>query len=339
MLPESVILLHNKSVYGKISAFLKDVGLKSQRTQKEYHNDIVQFFKLMRGKTLEQLKPEDLQFENDDIKRYKETLTGHYKGTSVNRKISTMRSLFSDLAKNTSLKSYIDPMAFDVKPAPKEIEGYGTLTWEEVSEMIERVKTHNNGIQKSVFLELSGRTSIRLDALLGVTWNNITPMKDFYLLTVIDKGKKQDEKPIPASLYERMLELRQDGVDQIFSLTKRTIQRTIKDLCEEMGIEESRNITAHSLKKMGVEYDLERTGDIFSAARQGNHSNIQTTYRHYTGLNKRNAIPNMAGLQMGKTIDMSVLTDLTKEQLLSVISNAGESILARIVREAEKLKK
>jgi hypothetical protein len=106
-----------------------------------------------------------------------------------------------------------------------------------------------------------------------------------------------------------------------------------------MGIRhepEERNITFHSLKKMGVEYVLEMTGDLTLAAKQGNHSNIQTTNKYYTNMKDKENIGSMLGLQMGNKIDTTELEGLSREELLKLILESDNSTKQSLLKQLRK---
>lgn len=317
MMTEKMVLVKHKNVYAKISSFLADKALRSNQTAKSYEEDIRQFFQIMCNKKIEQLTTDDLVFESNHIVDYKIALANQYSGASVNRKLNVIKNLFRFLSKDFE---FINQEVFHVDRVKEKSKSYGTLTWEETVLMIETAESLDNGFEKSVMIELAGRTSIRLTALANLRWSDISEMNDFYVISVYDKGEKLDEKPIPAVFYQKMLKLK-TSKNEVFSLSPRTFERTIDTLCELIGIDkENRNITFHSLKKMGVEYILQKTGDIMLAAKQGNHSNIQTTHRHYALMTRKNSIGKLAGLQLGKELDMSPIQEVSKERLLEMIN-------------------
>src|SRR5690606_21671595 len=97
-----------------------------------------------------------------------------------------------------------------VSPLSDDSESYGKITLDEAREMAELVKKQVKGVEKSCLIRLAYVTSIRLGALLSLTWNNIKLSENgnFYTVEVFDKGKKKDRKPITKELYEELLKIK-----------------------------------------------------------------------------------------------------------------------------------
>lgn len=320
--------------------YLNELAIESVNTKNEYQRDIEQFFQLTRNKVLGELTEKDLKFSNTEMKRYKSILSEQYKPSTLNRKLSAVKSLFTELSKEYES---INISVFSVKKVKANVNSSGVLYWDEVSMMIKLLDNSykESNKEKSIMIELAARTSIRLSALMGIKMCDINKPrnKDYYVVRVIDKGKKVDEKPIPESLYVKIVSLKRGFEDNVFTLAKRTFQRTIEDLCNEFGIDSSkngRNISFHSLKKLGTQWVLENTGSVPLAAMQGNHSNIQTTYNHYLDLERINQMEHLAGLNIDKELDESVLEDMSKDELMELIKNIGGSAKRQLIIEAQK---
>lgn len=321
MLTDKIVILNQNNVFSSITAFINDRGANSDNTKKAYETDIRQFFQMMRQKEVEHLKEADLIFQHKDILRYKEELSNLYNSnTTVNRKLSTIKNLFEFLKID---HQGIRTEVFQVGRLKEKVNSYGVLSLDEAQKMIEVAKELPSGTEKSLIIELATFTSIRLTALLSLTWKNIKNVDGFWIVSVYDKGEKLDEKPISNDLYTRLLVLKTDSY-KIFTLTDKTCQRAIKQLCEKIGInDEERNITFHSLKKVGVNWIIDATGDITKGAQQGNHSNIQTTFKHYRS--KRKDFGSMAGILMSNQVDLSPLEDMNKEELIQLIQSSSLS--------------
>ncbi len=326
-----------KTVHNQIMAFLNEKELDSKQTRTSYESDIRLFFQIMLDKQIEELVPADLVFENSHILEYKLELARHYAANSVNRKIASVRSLMKYLAKDYPEIRYD---VFEQKRMKGETNHYGILTWDEVAQMIELVKAHNNGMQKSLAIELAARTAFRIDALVNLKWENFEKQNDeFVIVRVYDKGKSLDEKPIPMRLYEDLLANKTDNI-RVFTLTVMTFQRAITQLVKEMGINPARHITFHSIKKMGINFALEQTGDITIAAKHGNHKNIQTTYASI-----RLEVPpiqkftinykDMPGYTMGTSIEFEILYQLSWDQLIEIIKDTDDCIKYQLIKLAK----
>jgi integrase len=327
----NVHLLNAKSVHNSINSFLNEKGDSSSNTRMAYEKDIKNFFMTMLSKELSQLTPDDLRFEKPDIINYRTYLkemkkadgvSPKYKNSSINRFIDSVRSLFIELRSN-GYSEYIDEFAFNFKNLPEnDSKTAGDLTEEEFNLMVKKALTLENGLMKSLLIGLAARTSIRLSALLKLTWKDITRInhgewEGRWLVNVVDKGNKEDEKPIEDVFYEQLLDIQVDGQDKIFSISDTAVNRFIKRLCEMIGIDEERNITFHSLKGYGANTVIDNGGSMEDAKRQCNHVSIATTSKYY--MRRVKDYSKYAGIIMDSKFDTTPLEELDKEQLLSLI--------------------
>jgi integrase len=328
--------LNTRSVHNDIETFLRDKAINSENTAKAYAADIRDFFLYMRGKEFGQLTTDDLRFEHGDILDYRlHLIEQEYGVSSVNRKMSAIKQVMDHLSRYERY-SFLRVETFTVDKLKGEGESYGDFTFDEVLTMVELVKKQDKGMEKSILIDFAARTSFRLDSILEITWKAFEVKEDKVLVTVIGKGKKRDVKPIPLSLYDNLLSLVRHGSDKVFTLTKKTAQKAIRTLVKEMGLDQNRNLVFHSLKKVGPNWIMDTTGDIKKAAIQGAHKSIDTTYKHY--INKNVNFDDMAGLNMGKEIDLSVLEGLTAEQLMLIIRQSNHSTKHDLVNVAKKMK-
>lgn len=202
-------MLNVRSVYKSIETFLKSKEADSINTRKAYEKDIRRFFRVMIGKEINELEPTDLGFLQEDILRYRDYLMSitkdngeSYSAASINRFIESVRSLFDFLMKNR-YRDYIDPDAFHFDNL-KNIKRSktGRITEQEFRLYEEKALGLQNGYMKSMLIGLAGRTSFRLNAILSLTWSDFSKINsNMYLVKTIDKGKKEDEKPILNVFY------------------------------------------------------------------------------------------------------------------------------------------
>lgn len=325
-----VIALHQPSVFSMINTFLRRKRQDSIKTAQEYERDIRDFFKFMTGKEIENLFESDLQFTLDDVTNYQLYLKDRYSSSTVNRKLSSVRALYKRFSANGL---DVNPDVFNVEAfKTSDSESYGSLTWGEVKEMIERVKSHRNGIIKSLVIELAVVTAFRIESLLSLTWGNFSKKDGVWVVSVIGKGQKLDEKAIRDDLYERLRE--HCGKEKLFDVTARTMRNTINKLCKEMNIPEERNISFHSLKKSSLhEAYLLSGGDLMTIKQHGCHSSAQTTMDYYLKFKKDYS--EMISLQIGQELDMSILNQLSKEELIDVIMSCDRGTQMKILNKVK----
>lgn len=332
-----VTRLNVNNLYNDIMTLLNS---KTLNTRKAYEGDLKQFFMYMHGKQLNELVPADLRLKRDgtaikyvDILQYQQHLQNSMANATVNRKINAIRSLYSKLKKN---EYDVNLDIFDVdKLETTDSETIGFLSYDEALQLVELAGTHlDSGVEKSLLFELAIKTSIRLSALLSIRWKNIKKKENYWLISVVDKGKKKTEKPITEQFYQRLLLLKEKGnKDYLFTWSERWIQEEFKKLCGIMKIDKDRNVSFHSLRKVAAMYEIEVNGDVIAAKNQMNHSSATTTLKWY--VDSKRDFSTMAGITMEEELDMSVLDNMNADELRTLINQAS----LRTKRELLKLTK
>lgn len=324
-----------ETVFDLIQAFLLSKGIDSKNTKRAYRNDIEQFFMTMRHKGIEQLTFDDLCFKNYEIEQYKTILADQHAGSTVNRKIATMKSLYDFFAAN-DVK--INKNAFKVRKVKHVTRGWGVVSPEEGFEMVERVKKQRKGKIKSALIHTALVTSFRLAALLNAEYDDISETRNkdgLWTLTVIEKGGEEKTMPISDELYEKLQAIREPNQKKIFDLNPKTCRKAIETLCEEMGISPKRNISFHSLRKTAINFSIDIGQDIMTAMRQSNHKNPSTMIKYY--LEEKEDMSNMPGLLMGKEVDLSIFDNLSKDELIQVICSADKNTQRKLINLVQGL--
>lgn len=332
------------SIGSKFNVFIKNKFNNSTHTANAYTNHINQFFEYMKGKNVNELihidaDNSDILFTSIDIVEYRNdlidgTVTGEpISPSTANSKISAIKSFYKFLS--TGIRD-IDLNIFNIGQLKTGRQnGSEDLAYEEAMEMSRLALKLKNGEEKSCMIELASYTSIRLEALLGIQLSDIKSIgRGGYVVDVIDKGQKFDDKPFREDLYQRLVSLNKDNNGILFSLDKRTFQRTIEQLAKQMGLSQERHITFHSLKNVAINWIIETGGSIVDASIQGNHKSIETTYRRY--IKKKKNYFAMAGMLMGAKKDYSKLDSLSKEELLDIIKSCNDGIQVTILRKIEE---
>lgn len=325
----------SKMIFKSINTFLSAKKLNSVNTKSNYERNIRQFFQHTRRKGIDQLNLSDLIFTLDDIQEYQVTLSKKYKNKTVNNKMYAIRSLYK----------YLDGNDYNVKLSwfnvenlkDYDSEGYEVINWGTVESMIEMVKTHKNGLEKALFIELGAKTSFRLETLLTLKWTNFhTDSLGTRYVKVLGKGKEWDKKPIQEELYDRLLELKVDGSEKVFQHlnNRQAASRMMTKLCKELGLD-SKKVKFHSMKKAGMhEVNLITGGNIKAIQQQGNHKSELTPLKFYTKVNEN--LSEMPCLQIGQQINTAPLEELSKEELLNLITNSGREVQIKLLAQLNK---
>lgn len=339
----NVVGLNVKNVYSDIVIFLEE-EYDNEKTRKAYAKDIEIFFGYMRGKQINELTPEDIQFEYSDVLKYrsylKNKITNGKKASAstVNRRISTMRALYKFFKKN---KYDVDPIIFEVKQVKsRNPKSWGEITLKEAQKMVEAAKELPNGEEKSLCLELLYKTSIRVDFICNLKWNDFkwNAREDVWLIDIISKKDTEECKPISKEMYEKLSALKSkdaDYTDKVFSIGVRTIQRAFDTLCEKLDLDkQGRSLTVHSFKSTLVNWEIDENDDVIAANKQAGHSNMDTTFKHY--VKRKENYSEYAGIAIEKDVKKDEFEDFSKDELLAAVDGMNSKIKLKLIKELQK---
>lgn len=323
----------------KIDNFLKDKRSRSENTYKNYKIDVEQFFMYFFNRDYAYITMEELEnLTSDDIVEYRTALveTGKANAT-INRKIVSIKKMYAYLeASNPNIRKAIFNVAEKLKE--NDTQSYGVLTWDEAQVMMQLAKEKKDGERFSLLIEIAVKTCYRLRALLEITPNHIHQVEQngetYNVIRIIDKGEKH-EKAISKDLYDRLMSSVEKNDDTFFPYTVHTVGRWFNTLVEEMKLDERRNIKFHSLKKCGINFVFDSTGNIMLAQKQGNHKSASTTMKSY--LEHNVDYSQMPSYTMGDKIDLEPLKDLTKEQLLELIGKVSSGTQLELLRTLKNI--
>jgi integrase len=302
-------------MYNDIITFFES---RTPNTRIAYEKDIRDFFKIMKNKDVEHVTEEDFKIKLSDIERFRLILKDNgYANTTINRRITAIRKLLKYLKANDY--DFIKNDFFsEMDDLPENPESAGTLTYDEACQMAELALTERQqGRIKRLVILSAMKTSIRLEALVGIKWSDIHKKDDIYIINTIDKGNVHVKRPITKKFYNELLSIKTEGSDRVFNIYADTMQITIRRLCEKMGIPKERNITFHSLRAVGINFILDTTGDVRAAMRQSGHKSMDVFYKHY--VDKSEDYSQMAGILMELNLDVSMFQNYSKEELVQVL--------------------
>ncbi|MNK83582.1 site-specific tyrosine recombinase XerC [compost metagenome] len=330
----NVVGLHTGTVGQDIKAFIGKS--ESTHTKQNYERSIRLFFKWYRNKDIEQLLVEDLSIRNVDMLRYQKFLRDHsadYTNTSINNMMAAVQSLYEFLERNeyevNSKHVKVDVLSDDSEPC-------GALYFHEAEQMANLALKQKKGQEKSTFIRMAYTTSFRKSSLLALKWDDIkkNPVADHYLVTTIGKRGKKHTMPISNDLYNELLKIKEQKYYQqyidnkIFHLSNTTIQSMMDTLKEEMQISNDRNVVFHSFRNVAASY-----GTLEEVKEHLNHSNINTTQRHYRHKNKDYA--NSISLRMEDKIENDIFEGLSKEELIELIMKQSVGTLIQMKKAAK----
>ena len=329
----------NRTVYQDIQIWLNGLGNNSKNTERNYRAHIRGFFKFMVGKDLNELEGKDLRFMGSDIQQYVNYLYQEKKSSAstIETKLRAVKSLFKYLKEKYSeinLDAFNSYVKIKGEPVHK-----GELSWEEIDEMILRVRKQYKGIQKALLIELAVKTSIRLSALLGLRWKDFEKINGVYKITVIDKGKRVCETAITKEFYDRLCCLKDRNKDsddssdsddnRVFTLHQVTVYKMMRKLIEEMKLQ-GRNIGFHSFKGRGInDVALMTGGNIIQMQKQGHYASPNTTMKWY--VKSEDDPSKYPCLWIGKELDLKVFDEMEKDDLIRLIKRADRGTQMKLL--------
>lgn len=335
----NVVELKVNSVYKDLIVYFKELATFSEKTKLAYERDIKDFFEVFLKKDIQHLTEKDLSIDKNVLLSFRQSLidSGKYANSTINRKIRALKSLYDTLSSN----GYdINLNIFKkIRELPKKTKSYGVLTPEEAFLMAELALTTEREHKKLKYylILVAIKTSLRISDLLALKWSDFKIEDDLVFIDIYEeKTEKEARKPLTRAFYEELLSIKHENQEKVFNVNDGTINSMMKRLREKMNINPNRNIVFHSLRKVGINFVMDVTGDIKAAAEQGNHSNINTTYNSYIDRTKN--YDNMAGVLMDRKLDGSVLENLDKDELLELINKLSFSSKIELYKLAKENK-
>lgn len=313
------------NVYTDIQAFFDEY--ESEKTKKEYLRDIQEFFRYIHGKELNDLTLNDITnvsngqpMAKKHVISYRKHLMNKNSEGTVNRKITSIRSLYKFLQGEGYPLNYL---IFALKALKYNPDSYGVLTKEQVESMAELALNETYGEQLHALIYLSAVTSIRITALLSLTWDNIKkdPNTRFYVVDTIDKRKMPVIMPFEPELNDKLVAIRKS--EKLFEdLKVDYVKDAISKIAKELGIAE--RIVTHSLRKSAPAYEMRTTGNIKRGMRQTGHKSVQTFITTYT--DKTVGFGELAGIKMFRKVDESAFENVSKEDILKKLKEMNRDV-------------
>jgi len=346
-----VVGFKNNSVFSYINMFLDKQ--ESDCTKSSYKGYIKEFFEYTTGKDLSILTWDDLKkINSDDVELFVTYLlkkenkkTGKIKNSNgtVNSKIAGLKSLFDYLhTKNNDIDSVIFYMD-SLDDNPNSYSPFSNQERKDLYSFAESQTYRDKGLIASLYFQTCYVTGIRKSAVLNMTWKDIKREEDVetgamvWVIKVIDKGGKEDPTAISDKFYEKLLQLKKDDDNKkrIFNISDKTLYKIIGKFCEQYNIDrEERNIGIHSLKTSSCDSAWKMTKDVLKTQKQGHHGDPNTTMKKYAK-GERNYTSQLS-YRMDEEIDLSLLDNYSKEELLDAIKKCDIGVFINISNKIKK---
>jgi integrase/recombinase XerC len=209
-------------------------------------------------------------------------------GKSLQRTLSTIRSLFKYLQKESKVRN--NP-AIGIAAPKSERKLPETLNADEVGKLLEPGQQDWYGIRDNAIMELFYSSGLRLTELVSLDISDLDLKTG--LVTVTGKGNKTRTVPIGSialQALQRWLSVRNDSTESqdealfISRLGKRISARNIQLRLRQRSMEKqtAQAVHPHMLRHSFASHMLESSGDLRAVQELLGHANISTTqiYTH-----------------------------------------------------------
>jgi len=307
--------------------FIRSKKRNSEKTAVEYDRRIREFFDYQFGKPIEEITAKDVKkIKAVNVESYVSSLLARGNSAStVTTKLRSIKSFFNELNRN-GVKVNSDVLS--VKLTKQKNHHDSLYNMAEVESMYEFVKARpTHAIEQYLYVKTLFVTANRMTATLNMKWSNIKRKYDYatgvpvWVVTVIDKGNIEIEKPISNEFYEELISLREsDNEDEkVFkNITVDIVRGTLEAYSKTL---DGRRITVHSIKASALTIAYKMCKDINKVKQLGSHSSITTTEIY---VKEEESYTEQLSYLLGKEINFERIRELSHEELLKIVMENDE---------------
>ena len=282
-----------KSVFRKdqhIVAFLNSLIIEkglSKNTIQSYESDIYQLYQWNLSKNKKRIS-EIKKFDTSQYISY--LFSQNLKSSSVNRKISSLKTFFNFLLKKKLIE--VNPFADQIMPK-KPTSLPKSISEDDVVKLLDAPKEDSLiGLRDRAMLELLYASGVRISELVNIKFSDLD--LDRNIIKVFGKGSKERLVPfgedaaqwISAYIDERKKNKDLASIKYIFlnnrgtKISRHAFWHRLKEYCLEIGLKQ--DISPHTLRHAFATHLLNRGADLRSVQVLLGHSDLSTTqiYTH-----------------------------------------------------------
>ena len=282
-----------KSVFRKdqhIVAFLNSLIIEkglSKNTIQSYESDIYQLYQWNLSKNKKRIS-EIKKFDTSQYISY--LFSQNLKSSSVNRKISSLKTFFNFLLKKKLIEA--NPFADQIMPK-KPVSLPKSISEDDVVKLLDAPKEDSLiGIRDRAMLELLYASGVRISELVNIKFSDLDLERN--IIKVFGKGSKERLVPfgedaaqcISAYIDERKKNKNLASIKYIFlnnrgtKISRHAFWHRLKEYCLEIGLKQ--DISPHTLRHAFATHLLNRGADLRSVQVLLGHSDLSTTqiYTH-----------------------------------------------------------
>lgn len=307
---------------GFIQRFLNHLAAKhySEQTAQRYLYDFFDFFRWVEAASESEVDPAavdlasfvELDYAGADAYASYLALELDNAPSVINRKLSTMQSLFnflieSGIASHNPFQAVERPKRAKRNPVyltEHEWLDFSTLVRSNVG-MSDREASwyERNRDRDFLIIQLLGLTGMRVSELVGLDWSDIDLATG--TIRVIGKGNKERVIPLAAPLEPLLLDHRQDGTGPLFRSEKgrrisvRTVQHLLKGHIDRLKpylpFLTHKQVTPHKLRHTFASRLAMSGVDVLTIQQLLGHESVATTqvYAHIGDEKKKQALSGL----------------------------------------------
>lgn len=261
-----------------------------ENTRKAYIKNINQFLDYLKIGINEIIK---VTYKN--IIDYIDYLKTKYKNSSINQKISSLKSLFNRISVIYNIDNPFDILKrLNIKTTQKTDLYFNSdlsLTSKEIKDLLKhyenKSKSDNFRTQYTckrnyILISLLYYSGLRISETLNIKYSDINKVNNYYTINIIGKGNKPRIIKIDRELFNRITDLHKDGY--IFrglnnkQLSRLSICQDIKRLAKRLL---NKDIHLHIFRHSFATNLIDITKDISKVSKYLGHSDINITSKYY----------------------------------------------------------
>jgi len=282
-----------RSVFRKdqyVDSFLNSLIIQkglSKNTIQSYESDIYQLYQWNLSKNKKRIT----EIKKSDTSQYISYLfSQNLKSSSVNRKISSLKTFFNFLLKKKLIKA--NPFAEQIMPK-KPISLPKSISEDDVVKLLGAPKVDTViGLRDRAMLELLYASGVRISELVNIKYSDLDLERN--IMKVFGKGSKERLVPfgedasqwISAYIDQRKKNKELASIKYIFlnnrgsKISRHAFWHRLKEYCLEIGLKN--DISPHTLRHAFATHLLNRGADLRSVQVLLGHSDLSTTqiYTH-----------------------------------------------------------
>ena len=282
-----------RSVFRKdqhVDSFLNSLIIQkglSKNTIQSYESDIYQLYQWNLSKNKKRMT----EIKKSDTSQYISYLfSQNLKSSSVNRKISSLKTFFNFLLKKKLIKA--NPFAEQIMPK-KPISLPKSISEDDVIKLLGAPKVDTViGLRDRAMLELLYASGVRISELVNIKYSDLDLERN--IMKVFGKGSKERLVPfgedasqwISAYIDQRKKNKELASIKYIFlnnrgsKISRHAFWHRLKEYCLEIGLKN--DISPHTLRHAFATHLLNRGADLRSVQVLLGHSDLSTTqiYTH-----------------------------------------------------------